>query len=254
MAISRGVVSEPAAARATPAWAWGMLVARCALFVGLQGLFAVGFLLGGEADPWRAAADWWLAWFTIVNIATLLLLQRALAREGRRLRDLYRVRRDSLRPDLAWVAVVLLAAGPLGFLPNILIGQALWGDSQVGADLGFRAVPVWVAVTTLLVFPIVQAAAELPTYFGYVMPRLQALHGWRARALLVAAGVLSLQHVFLPLLFDWRFVAWRGLMFLPFALWIGFGIYRRPAILPYLAVAHGLLDASLPIFVLLASV
>jgi hypothetical protein len=31
-------------------------------------------------------------------------------------------------------------------------------------------------------------------------------------------------------------------------------LYRRPSLLPYLVVAHALLDASLPIIVLVASV
>ena len=44
----------------------------------------------------------------------------------------------------------------------------------------------------------------------------------------VTAFVLSTQHVFLPTLFDWRFIAWRGLMILPFALWFGFALDRRP--------------------------
>jgi hypothetical protein len=71
---------------------------------------------------------------------------------------------------------------------------------------------------------------------------------------LVAAVTLSLQHVVLPLLFDWRFVIWRAFTFLPFALWFGWALYRRPSLLPYLVVAHALLDASLPIIVLVASV
>jgi hypothetical protein len=159
-----------------------------------------------------------------------------------------------MRRDLLWVAAALLVAGPIGFLPNLLLSHALWGDAQVGAELSFRALPVAAAIAVLAIFPLVHAAAELPTYFGYVMPRLAARYGWRSRALLVAAAVLSTQHVFLPLLFDWRFLVWRGLMFLPFALWLGFVIYRRPRTLPYLVVAHGLLDASLPLMVLFASV
>lgn len=43
-------------------------------------------------------------------------------------------------------------------------------------------------------------------------------------------------------------------MFLPFALWLGWVIDRRPTVLPYLAVPHGLIDLSLPILVLTASV
>ncbi|MGZ8474657.1 MAG: hypothetical protein ACXWWQ_00335, partial [Candidatus Limnocylindria bacterium] len=89
--------------------------------------------------------------------------------------------------------------------------------------------------------------------FGYVMPRLEAAYGWRWRAWLVAALVLSAQHVVLPLLFDWRFLAWRAVMFLPFALWIGFVIRRRPTALPYLVIGHAVLDTSLPVLVVMAS-
>jgi hypothetical protein len=85
------------------------------------------------------------------------------------------------------------------------------------------------------------------------MPRLASANGWRIRAVVVCAAVLSVQHVFLPLLFDWRYLVWRALMFLPFALWLGYVIYRRPTTLPYLVVAHALLDSSLPIAVLMLS-
>lgn len=243
-----------AAGRIEPFAVWGMLFVRSGLAIGLQVVFALGFAITGSADPWRASADWWLGWFAIANIVTLVLLQRQLAGEGFRLRDMYRVRRVSLSADLRWVAVALALAGPIGFLPNLLLGQALWGTAQAGADLSFRALPLAGAIAILLVFPVVQAAAELPTYFGYVMPRLQTLYGWRSGALVVTAVMLSTQHLFLPLLFDGRFLVWRGLMFIPFAFFIGFVIYRRPTTLPYLVVAHGLLDASLPLMVLIASV
>jgi hypothetical protein len=230
-----------------------MLLVRTGLAIGLQAGVALIALAAGSSDPWRVAADWWLGWFVLVNLITLELLRRLLANEGRRLRDLYRLDRARLRADLGWLAIVLVVAGPLGVLPNILLGQALWGTSQVGADLSFRALPVGAALAILLIFPVVQGAAELPTYFGYVLPRLQARYGWRVRGVLVAALMLSTQHVFLPLLFDWRFVAWRAFMFLPFALWFGFALDRRPRLMPFLVVAHGLLDASLPILVLVAS-
>jgi hypothetical protein len=132
----------------------------------------------------------------------------------------------------------------VGYLLNVLLGGLLWGDPKIGAELSFRALPLVAAWAILLVFPIVHALTELPTYFGYVMPRLQAMTGRRTLPLLLCAFVLSTQHVFLPLLFDWRFLIWRFLMFLPFALWLGWVIDRRPTVLPYLAVAHGLIDLS----------
>jgi len=232
---------------------WTMLFARIGLAIAFQAVATLVALALGSADPLRAAADWWLGWFALANVATLALLRLSLHREGARLRDLYRTSLGEVKRDAGWLVAALLVSGPLGYLPNVLLGQALWGSAQVGADLSFRPLPLAGAVAILAVFPLVQGAAELPTYFGYVMPRLERLYGWRLRALLVAAVVLSLQHVFLPFLLDARFIVWRALMFLPFACWIGFILFKRPRLLPIMAVMHGLIDASLPVVVLAAS-
>jgi hypothetical protein len=226
---------------------------RPALAVAFQAIVAGVFVIGGGADPWRSAADWWLAWFGLVSVVNLVVLRALLHGEGRRLRDLYRVGRLGRGTDLAWVAVALGVSVPLTVLPNFLLSQGLWGSGEVAADLTFRAIPVGAAVALVVAFPIVHALAELPTYFGYVMPRLEATTGWGWRAMLICALVLAVQHVALPLLFDWRFVVWRALMFVPFAIWIGYVVRRRPGTLPYLVIGHALLDTSLPILVLLAS-
>ncbi|HSM38253.1 MAG TPA: hypothetical protein VK838_02890 [Candidatus Limnocylindrales bacterium] len=176
-----------------------MLLARSVLAVALQAGLALTFLIGGADHPWRVAADWWLGTLTVVNVVVLLLLRRLLAAEGRRLRDLYRIRREQLRPDLPWLLAALFLLGPIGFVPNLLLGDALWGSAQQGADLSFRALPIWGAVTIMVTFPLLQGAAELPTYFGYVMPRLRSLYGWGPRALLVAALMLSATTEYPPL-------------------------------------------------------
>jgi hypothetical protein len=100
---------------------------------------------------------------------------------------------------------------------------------------------------------VIHALTELPTYYGYVLPRLEALTSRVTMPLVLTASTLSLQHAVLPLLFDTRYLLWRALMFLPLAIWFGWIIKRRPTTLPYMAAAHGLLDISLPIFVLTAS-
>jgi hypothetical protein len=242
--------NEVAAVR--PAPVLGMLALRPVLAIAFQAILATAFLSAGSADPWREAADWWLATFALVSVVNLVLLRWLMHREGGRLRDLYRPSSDRMA-DLKWVALALLLAGPIAMLPNLALGAMLWGSSEVGSELSFRSLPVVAAATLVVAFPIIHALAELPTYFGYVAPRLGILIGSPWRATLIAALVLSVQHVALPLLFDWRFAVWRALMFLPFALWMGFVILRRPTTMPYLVGAHALLDASLPILVLLAS-
>jgi len=248
--ISRSV--EEGVVRPGPTWR--MLMLRPFIALSAQAAFALGFALAGNDNPWRQAADWWLVSLALGEFFNLGLLRRRARLEGLRLRDLFNLGgRRTLRGDLRWLLLALIVAGPVAFLPNLLIGEWLWGDAQVGSDLSFRAIPIAAAWLVLLVFPIIHALTELPTYFGYVMPRLQVLRRSRWAGLAVCASVLAAQHMFLPLLFDWRFVVWRLFMFLPFAFWIGWVIDRRPTTLPYLAAAHGLLDLSLPLFVLFAS-
>lgn len=48
----------------------------------------------------------------------------------------------------------------------------------------------------------------------------------------------------MPLLFDVRFIAWRWLMFLPFAFMVGILLHWRPRLLPYLVIVHILIDTA----------
>jgi hypothetical protein len=218
------------------------LLGQCAL--------ALVLWFADHPDPWRRAADAWLGTFALGEVLNLWILIALARREGMSVRELYQVGgRATVGGDLGWLVVALVVSAPLAMAPNVLLASALWNDPTVPADLLFRPLPFGLAVAITVVFPIVHALTELPTYFGYVMPRLRPALGARG-ALLVTATVLSLQHAFLPLLFDGRYLVWRGLMFLPFALWVGFVLHRRPTLLPWMVVAHGLLDLSLPLLVL----
>lgn len=52
---------------------------------------------------------------------------------------------------------------------------------------------------------------------------------------------------------DWRYDLWLAVKFLPFALWTGYVVDRRPTALPYLMGLHFLIDVSLPVVVLMVS-
>jgi hypothetical protein len=82
------------------------------------------------------------------------------------------------------------------------------------------------------------------------MPRLSALSGRRWLSWLLASFFLAAQHIAVPLLFDGRFILWRLLMFLPFALLVGLILAWRPRLLPYMIVIHALMDISVVVFLL----
>jgi hypothetical protein len=164
--------------------------------------------------------------------------------------DLYKVEKHNVARELLVVLGLLIVAAPIMYFPNILVGTWLYGDMNQVSALFFRALPIWALVPTLILFPITIALVELPTYYGYIMPRIAALAGKNWPAILIAALFHAAQHCALPLIFDWRFLTWRLLMFIPFALLAAICINRRPRLLPYMMVVHGLLDLQL-VFMLL---
>jgi hypothetical protein len=123
------------------------------------------------------------------------------------------------------------------------LGAVLLGSYDRAVAMLFRPLPMW-AILLGFLFPITIAFAELPTYSGYVMPRLekQLRSGWLAWAL--ASLFLSLQHATLPLILDGRFVLWRALMYLPFAFYLGAILKLRPRLLPFLVIGHARIDLA----------
>jgi cytochrome b subunit of formate dehydrogenase len=50
--------------------------------------------------------------------------------------------------------------------------------------------------------------------------------------------------------FDVRFITWRALMFVPFAIVTGIILRWRPRLLPYMAVTHVLMNLSVAVMFL----
>ena len=227
-----------------PSTPWLILFSRLILFAGLQALLALGFYFAGSSQSWDASANWWLFGVTLANLICIVLLMRAYRAEGKRYWDIFCIRKEKLLGDVLIVLGLLLIGGPLGYFPNPILSKALFGDSQRVLPLLIRPLPFWAVYASIILFPITQGLAELPTYFGYVMPRLetQGIRPWLAVS--VPAVMLSLQHIAAPLLLNERFILWRGLMFLPFAFFMGIVLHWRPRLLPYMAIVHVLMDLS----------
>ena len=232
---------------------WGMLVLRSALSFALLLLVATIYRLIGSGSPISDSAAWWLWFVTAANIACIVLLVRFGRMEGLRLRDIYFVRRATWKGDLAWFLLAGIVSAVVAMPPGTLLAQALWGDANYPTNLLFRPLPVWAIYPLFLLMPTTQALAELPTYWGYVAPRLRAAGMNRWMVIGVIGFALSIQHMFFSFQLDWRYALWLAVKFLPFALWTGFLVDRRPTVLPYLMVLHFLLDATLPLLTLMVS-
>lgn len=228
---------------------WLILVSRSLLFLSIQGLIALFYLVSGSSHAWEDSIRWWLVGVTITNLISLWILAIAARAEGIRFWDYYRVEKHKIGKEVLILGGLLLIGGPLAYFPNPLLATLLWGDPIVPFNMMFLPLPGAIKYLLIVIFPISIALTEIPTYYLYVMPRLEAIGLGRWGSLIITTVVHSLQHVFFPFILDGKFIVWRGLMFLPFAIFTGLLIRWRPRLAPYMLVIHGLLDLSLPLFI-----
>ena len=213
-----------------------MLWSRLILFLIFQALIAL-FL-----SSWEASQKHWLLTATLANLISIIILISLFKREDRKLISLFRFNHVSFRKDLLIFIGLSLLIGPIAFFPNNLISLWLWGKAEIPFNMMFQPIGKWLSYTLLLAFPITIAFAELATYFGYIMPRLekQLYRKWISG--LLPVFFLSIQHCTLPFIPDVKFVIYRGLVFLPLALLLGVSIRYRPTLFPYFAILHGIMD------------
>jgi hypothetical protein len=229
--------------RVTSAWnrnellpLMAVLVSRMLLFLLFQAMIAL------ILKSWSRSEGYWLLTATLTNLVSIALLWILFRRDRMSYIGLFHFRRATLKKDVLIFLGVTLLCGPVVFGPNYLLSNWLWNDPDVPYEMMFRAPEKWLTVILALTFPVTIVFAELATYFGYIMPRLRAYFKSGLPALLLPVFFLSLQHMTLPFIPDLTFILYRAVVFLPFALLIGIGIYRRPSLFPYFAILHGIMD------------
>jgi len=230
---------------------WLMIVIRSVLFLAFQSLIALTFLFSGSPSAWNDSAAWWPFAVILTNLVCLALLIHFYEQEGKRFWDVFRIGRQFIKQDLLFLLGFMLIAGPLGYLPNILSARWLFGDPQIALDLLVHPLPAWAAIASFVFFPLLQGLVEIPTYMLYALPRLEAqgIRPWLAVAL--ASFFLSAQHMFAPFIPDARFITYRLVMFLPFAVLVALVMRARPRLMPYIAVIHVLMDLSIAVMFLM---
>jgi hypothetical protein len=232
---------------------WWVLGVRSFFSFALLLLLALVFQLMGKGSPLKESAAYWLWFITLTNILCILLLYRFAQKEGLRLRDIFNYDPTTWKKDLLWLLIMIVGSALFMQFPGTALATLLWGDANLPNTMLIQPLPYWAIYPLFVLMPVTQALAELSTYWGYVAPRLRASGMNRWVTLLVVGFVLSLQHMFFSFQWDWRYNVWLALKFLPFALWTGFIVDRRPTALPYMMALHLLLDASLPLLVLMAT-
>jgi membrane protease YdiL (CAAX protease family) len=190
-------------------WAWPVIIvfARLIFAVLAQALVAGLYMLKGHPTPWQAAAPWWIVYGTLIDLGCLVLLAWLARKEGIRLFDLISFQRQYLGRDLLLGVGLLVLFPILGAVGGIITVPLVYGATPAPAIM--VPLPLWGALYSLLVWPIIWAISEEMTYTGYALPRLEVLSGRAWLAVIIVTFGWALQHSALPLMLDWRWAAYR---------------------------------------------
>ena len=186
---------------------------------------------------------------TLVDAGCLALLWRLTRREGIGLFDLVGFERARLVRDTL-LAVALIPVNLVFILGGIYAAGWLVYGTLTPPYL-FGGLPLSAALYGVLVWPFIWGLTEQMTYNGYLVSRFQVLCRSTSVAIAIVAFVWSMQHAFMPLTFDAKFMAFRLLSPVPFSVFVTLLYLRLRRLVP-LAIAHALMDgASVLIRVLL---
>ena len=218
-----------------------MLFARAACAVGAQAVVAAVFALRASPTPWHDAEPWLPVYGTLIDAGCLALLWRLTRREGIRLFDLVGFERPRLARDTL-LGFALIPVSLVFILGGIYAAGWLVYGTLTPPYL-FGPLPLPAALYGVLVWPFIWGLTEQMTYNGYLVPRFQVLCQSTSLAIVLVAFTWSLQHSFMPLTFDARFMAFRLLASVPNTIFQALLYLRLRRLVP-LAIAHALMDGA----------
>ncbi|HEX7730549.1 MAG TPA: CPBP family glutamic-type intramembrane protease [Terracidiphilus sp.] len=221
-----------------------LVSARTILWFTLQCLLALVLYILHRPAPFRTAGNWWMFYGTLSDLCCLFGIRHLTRGEGIRLRDIVGPVRLRFGRDIFLALGILICGYPAVMAGSYLAGSLVFGSmAKVPADfiLQHHSLPLWATLYTLIVWWIVQSATEEMTYQGYALPRLQALTGRTWIALSIVGFWWAAQHCMIPFVPDWRYVAYRFLMFVPLLL-LWMAIYLCIRRLAPLIFAHWPMD------------
>ncbi len=207
-----------------------LLFSRLFLFLSFQ-IFIALFL-----NSWEGSVKYWALSASLANIVGIVLLAILFNQENISFFSIFRFQKGNLKGDLIWFLILLLISVPIAIIPSLALSTLLWGNTEYYHQVLFQSLNRTLVYCLLFVYPLTTGLAELATYFGYIMPRLKGY--FKSQWIVIALPILafSLQHCTLPLVFETKFIFFRGVMYLLFAFIYGIALYKRPSLLPWLAI------------------
>jgi hypothetical protein len=209
-----------------------LLPSRCAVFFML---FVIGSAVTGKSLD--AISYWWSVAASAVNLLIIPLLVLISQKQGGNYWKLINYEKGKTTPKQVIAMVLLIVV--LGMGGMFLAGFLCYGVIPYAAPMLIAPIPLWLAIINIPLLPISTAFAENGLYLGCGVNQIQNKYA----AILLPAFFFALQHSFIPLLPDGRYILYRFLSFLPLTLLLCWHYRRHRNPLPIM-IGHAVIDLA----------
>lgn len=206
--------------------------------------FLIISLMSGE--NLENLSKWWSVIVCIINILTIGILLSFCKKQKITFGKLLEYEKGKCK----WYVAILIVVSMLivGMGGMYLAGYVCYGVFPYMAPMMIAPIPLILAIFNLFLLPITTTLAEDGLYLGIGVNSIK--NKWIA--ILVPAFFYAIQHSFIPMLLDGRYIMYRFLSFLPLTLWICYWYYKNRNPLPIM-IGHGILNVATAVNILVTS-
>lgn len=192
-------------------------------------------------------SNWWSIVASIVNIITILLLLFVSKKMNISYSKLINYEKGKTKiKEIVIMCIITLSLSSIGMYSA---GYICYGKLPYLAPMMASPIPVFLAIINFIVLPLTVPFAEDGLYLGCGVNSFKNKY----LAIIIPAFFYALQHSFIPLLFDFKFIIYRFLSFLPLTIIFCYYYQKKKNIVPVM-IGHVVVEIASVVLILVTSV
>lgn len=212
-------------------------------------MFIIIFVVGSyiTKKSLNDITNWWSIVATIVNVITILILIFVAKRIGSSYKEL--INYEKGKTKIKEVIIITLIVLVFASISMNVAGFICYKVIPYMAPMMAAPVPLILAIINFILLPLTVSFAEDGLYLGCGVNSFKNKY----LAILVPAFFYALQHSFIPVLFDFKYIIYRFLCFLPLTIIFCIYYYKKKNPVPIM-IGHTIVEIASVVLILVTSI
>ena len=192
-------------------------------------------------------SNWWSIVATIVNIITIIILIIATKKLKTNYKQLINYEKGKTKiKEIIIITIIVLVSASIGMY---LAGFICYGVIPYYAPMMAAPIPVILAIINFILLPLTVSFAEDGLYLGCGVNQIKN----KKLSIIIPAFFYALQHSFIPVLLEPKYIIYRFLSFLPLTIFFCIYYSKKKNPVPIM-IGHAVVEIASVILVLVTSI